>query len=159
MAYALNEGDRAPNVEVPQHPEGMFSPAAHRGHWLVLYFYPKDNTPGCTNEAIAFRDHWPEFQRLGAAVVGASRDSLRSHARFAEKYQLPFPLASDPEEALCQAFDVIRLKKMYGREVRGIERSTFLIDPEGVVRKAWRKVKVAGHVEAVLQALKELAAA
>jgi len=155
--YALKEGDRVPDVSVLMHPEGEFNPRNYEGRWLVLYFYPKDHTPGCTTESKAFAERYEDFRALGAEVVGASRDSLRSHARFAEKLSLPFGLASDPEEILCHAFDVIRQKRMYGRDVRGIERSTFLIDPDGFVRKAWRKVKVEGHVDAVLSTLRELA--
>ena len=123
------------------------------GRWLVLYFYPKDSTPGCTMEAVEFDAMLPKFRQAGAAVIGVSRDSLKSHANFASKQGLPFELASDADETLCRAFDVIREKQMYGRKVVGIERSTFLIDPAGVVRQAWRRVKVPGHVQAVLAAL------
>jgi thioredoxin-dependent peroxiredoxin len=123
------------------------------GRWLVLYFYPKDSTPGCTMEAVEFDATLPKFRQAGAAVIGVSRDSLKSHANFAAKQGLQFELASDPDETLCRAFDVIREKQMYGRKVVGIERSTFLIDPQGVVREAWRRVKVPGHVQAVLAAL------
>jgi len=128
----------------------------HRGQWLVLYFYPKDSTPGCTTEGNDFNALLPEFRRRGADVLGVSRDPVKSHARFREKQGFAFELASDPDEALCRAFDVIRPKKLYGREFIGVERSTFLIDPDGVVRDAWRKVKVAGHAAAVLDSLKEL---
>lgn len=126
------------------------------GRWLVLYFYPKDSTPGCTTEGNDFNALLPKFRKLGATVVGVSRDSLKSHARFREKQGFHFALASDPDEALCRAFDVIKPKKLYGREFVGVERSTFLIDPQGTVRQAWRKVKVPGHAEAVLDTLKEL---
>ena len=125
------------------------------GQWLVLYFYPKDSTPGCTTEGNDFNALLPAFRKLGATVVGASRDSLKSHDRFREKQGFGFELASDPDEALCRAFDVIKPKKLYGREFIGVERSTFLIDPQGVVRAAWRKVKVPGHAQAVLDTLKE----
>ena len=125
------------------------------GQWLVLYFYPKDSTPGCTTEGNDFNALLPKFRKLGATVLGASRDSLKSHRTFREKQGFGFELASDPDEALCKAFDVIKPKKLYGREFIGIERSTFLIDPQGVVREAWRKVKVPGHAEAVLDTLKE----
>ena len=125
------------------------------GQWLVLYFYPKDSTPGCTTEGNDFNALLPKFRKLGATVLGASRDSLKSHCNFREKQGFRFELASDPDEALCRAFDVIRPKKLYGREFIGIERSTFLVDPQGVVRGAWRKVKVPGHAEAVLDTLKE----
>ncbi|MFC4728617.1 peroxiredoxin [Coralloluteibacterium thermophilus] len=126
-----------------------------RGRWLVLYFYPKDATPGCTTESVDFNALLDAFRERGAAILGASRDSVASHARFAEKQGLRFDLASDPDETLCRAFDVIREKNMYGRKVLGIERSTFLIDPEGRIARSWRKVKVAGHAQAVLAALDE----
>lgn len=126
----------------------------YAGHWLVLYFYPKDSTPGCTTEGLQFNALLPQFERAGAALLGVSRDSLRSHDNFRAKQGFGFALASDPDEALCRAFDVIHEKNMYGRKVLGIERSTFLIDPAGTVVQAWRKVKVAGHAEAVLDALK-----
>lgn len=125
------------------------------GQWLVLYFYPKDSTPGCTTEGNDFNALLPKFRKLGATVVGASRDSLKSHCNFRDKQGFRFELASDPDEVLCRAFDVIKPKKLYGREFIGVERSTFLIDPRGVVRGAWRKVKVPGHAQAVLDSLKE----
>lgn len=125
------------------------------GQWLVLYFYPKDSTPGCTTEGNDFNALLPKFRKLGATVVGASRDSLKSHGNFRDKQGFRFELASDPDEVLCRAFDVIKPKKLYGREFIGVERSTFLIDPQGVVRGAWRKVKVPGHAQAVLDSLKE----
>lgn len=128
----------------------------YRGKWVVLYFYPKDSTPGCTLEGQEFRDNYPEFQKANAVVLGVSRDSLKSHENFKAKQQFPFELISDKEEMLCQLFDVIKMKSMYGKEVRGIERSTFLIDPEGKVRKIWRKVNVKGHVIDVLDTLKSL---
>ena len=116
------------------------------GRMVVLYFYPKDSTPGCTNEASDFAAAWQDFLTAGAEVYGISRDSLKSHANFRQKLELPFALVSDPDEALCTLFDVIRLKNMYGKQVRGIERSTFLINRAGVLVKEWRKVKVPGHV-------------
>jgi peroxiredoxin Q/BCP len=125
----------------------------YAGRWLVLYFYPKDSTPGCTLEAIEFDAMLPKFRQCGAAVLGVSRDSLKSHANFIAKQGLQFDLASDGDQVLCNAFDVIREKTLYGRKIVGIERSTFLIDPDGVVRQAWRRVKVPGHVQAVLAAL------
>ncbi|MGN6512237.1 MAG: peroxiredoxin [Lysobacteraceae bacterium] len=124
------------------------------GRWLVLYFYPKDSTPGCTTEGLDFNALLPEFRKLGADVLGVSRDSLRSHQNFCAKQGFAFRLASDGDEALCRAFDVIRPKKLYGREYVGIERSTFLIDPDGRVAAAWRGVKVPGHAQAVLDALR-----
>lgn len=117
----------------------------------VLFFYPKDNTPGCTTEAIAFRELYPQFSAAGAEVYGISRDSLRSHEGFKAKLDLPYELISDPEEALCTQFGVMKLKQMYGKTVRGIERSTFVIDAEGRLVKEWRGVKVAGHVDEVLE--------
>jgi thioredoxin-dependent peroxiredoxin len=122
----------------------------------VLYFYPKDDTPGCTLEGKDFRDQHAKFKRLGVRVLGVSRDTLASHARFQGKYDLPFDLIADTDEALCRQFDVIKEKNMYGRKVLGIERSTFLVDADGVLRREWRKVKVDGHVGEVLAAAAEL---
>ena len=128
--------------------------AAQAGHWLVLYFYPKDSTPGCTTEGIDFNALLPQFKRAGAVVFGVSRDSVRSHDNFCAKQGFGLPLVSDADEALCTAFDVIRMKNMYGKQVRGIERSTFLVSPDGTLVQEWRKVKVAGHADAVFDALK-----
>ncbi|MCL7713942.1 peroxiredoxin [Stenotrophomonas mori] len=128
--------------------------ADQAGHWLVLYFYPKDSTPGCTTEGLDFNALLPAFKRAGARVFGVSRDSVRSHDNFCAKQGFAFPLVSDADEALCSAFDVVKMKNMYGRQVRGIERSTFLISPDGTLVQEWRKVKVAGHADAVLDALK-----
>ncbi|CCD30270.1 peroxiredoxin Bcp (Thioredoxin reductase) (Bacterioferritin comigratory protein homolog) [Candidatus Glomeribacter gigasporarum BEG34] len=136
--------------------DGEFSIAALRGKKVVLYFYPKDDTPGCTSESIAFRDLFESFSQAGAVIAGISRDSLKSHEAFKTKYTLPFELIADIDEALCTLFDVIKIKKMYGKAVRGVERSTFLIDERGVLRREWRSVKVAGHVEAVLEAVQSL---
>ncbi|SRR5690606_2169844 len=127
-----------------------------RGSPYVLYFYPKDATPGCTLEGQGFRDLYGSFERLGVRVFGVSRDSLASHEKFKAKQGFPFELISDPDERLCQLFDVIREKNMYGRRVLGIERSTFLIDAEGVLRQEWRKVKVDGHPAAVLEAARAI---
>jgi peroxiredoxin Q/BCP len=121
------------------------------GKTLVLYFYPKDNTPGCTTESIAFRDLYPQFQAANTCIFGISRDSLRSHEGFKAKLDLPFELISDPDETLCLLFNVMKLKNMYGKQVRGIERSTFIIDGNGKLVKEWRGVKVAGHVDEVLE--------
>jgi peroxiredoxin Q/BCP len=129
-----------------------------RGRPHVVYFYPKDDTPGCTIEGKDFRDRYAELAGLGVGVIGVSRDSLASHAKFRAKYDLPFELVSDTDEKLCGLFDVIKDKNMYGKKVRGIERSTFLVDADGVLRKEWRKVKVDGHVAEVLAAVKELKA-
>jgi peroxiredoxin Q/BCP len=122
--------------------------------YTVLYFYPKDNTPGCTTEAMNFRDRHDELTALGAAVYGVSRDSLRSHEGFKAKLGLPFELISDPDEAVCTQFNVMKMKNMYGKKVRGVERSTFVIDAHGKVMKEWRGVKVNDHVDAVLEFLK-----
>lgn len=127
--------------------------------WVVLYFYPKDNTPGCTTESRDFNALLPEFDACDATVLGVSRDSARSHAGFRKKQDLAFELISDGDEALCRAFDVIQPKKLYGRDYEGIERSTFLIDPQGRVQQVWRKVKVPGHAQAVLDALRTAQAA
>jgi len=129
---------------------GEFRLSAHRGHPVVLYFYPKDNTPGCTTESQQFRDLHGKFTKLGATVVGISRDSLKSHQGFKAKFDLPFELLSDADEKLCQQFAVIKMKNMYGKQVRGIERSTFLFDGSGALVREWRKVKVDGHAEEVL---------
>ena len=130
---------------------GPFTLSEYRGSPVVLYFYPKDNTPGCTTEGANFRDLHDRFAKAGAVVAGISRDSIRSHQNFAEKLGFPFALISDADEKLCQAFGVIKMKNMYGKQVRGIERSTFVIDAKGVLVKEWRGVKVAGHAEAVLE--------
>ncbi len=126
----------------------------HAGRWLVLYFYPKDSTPGCTTEGLEFNALLPKFRKLGAEVLGVSRDSVKSHDNFCAGQDFAFDLVSDVDEALCAAFDVIKEKNMYGRKVLGIERSTFLLDPGGRIAAAWRKVKVPGHAQAVLDALK-----
>lgn len=124
-----------------------------RGKNLIFYFYPKDHTPGCTLEGQAFRDRFAEFQELNVAIFGISRDSLKTHENFKEKQAFPFDLITDADETLCQLFDVIKMKTMYGKQVRGIERSTFLIDQHGVLVKEWRKVKVKGHADEILKAL------
>ncbi|MGH8680267.1 MAG: peroxiredoxin [Burkholderiales bacterium] len=123
---------------------------------LVLYFYPKDNTPGCTTESLQFRDLHPEFREAGARVYGVSRDSLRSHTSFKAKLKLPFELLADEDETVCQQFGVIKMKNMYGRQVRGIERSTFVLDAGRAVRREWRGVKVPGHAKEVLDFVKTL---
>jgi peroxiredoxin Q/BCP len=127
-----------------------------RGSHVVLYFYPRDSTPGCTLEGQDFRDNQTRFRRAKTVILGVSRDSIASHEKFKTKQEFPFELLSDADETLCKLFDVIKQKNMYGKKVMGIERSTFLIDKEGVLRKEWRKVKVAGHVEDVLAAVKAL---
>ncbi len=128
------------------------------GKKLVLYFYPKDNTTGCTQEGMDFRDAYPKFKKAGAVVLGISPDSLASHEKFKAKMEFPFELLSDEDKAVCDLFGVYKEKSMYGRKFMGVERSTFLIDERGVLRREWRKVRVPGHVEAVLAAIKEDAA-
>ena len=130
---------------------------ALRGKQVVIYFYPKDNTPGCTNESKDFTALHARFKRANTEIFGVSRESLTSHEKFKAKFDMPFELISDGDEALCRYFDVIKEKNMYGKKVMGIERSTFLIDADGKLREEWRKVKVAGHAEAVLEAAKALA--
>jgi peroxiredoxin Q/BCP len=136
---------------------GAFRLSQLRGQIVVLYFYPKDSTPGCTTESQDFARASAHFARAGATIVGVSRDSLASHEKFRAKFELPFELLADPEEALCALFAVMKQKNMYGKMVRGIERSTFLIDAQGVLRQEWRGVKVPGHVDAVLAAVQALA--
>lgn len=126
------------------------------GQWLILYFYPKDATAGCTTEGQNFRDMYTNFKELNAEVFGISRDSLKSHENFKTKQLFPFELISDVDEQLCNQFDVLKMKSMYGKQYRGIERSTFLINPEGIIQRVWRKVKVNGHVQAVYDALMQL---
>lgn len=127
----------------------------YQGRHLLVYFYPRDNTPGCTQEGQEFAEAYSEFQALGIDILGVSRDTLKSHEHFKSKLELPFDLVSDTDETLCQAFDVIKAKQMYGKPVRGIERSTFWLDPDGQIAKEWRKVSVKGHVQAVLQTIRE----
>jgi peroxiredoxin Q/BCP len=124
------------------------------GRSLIIYFYPKDNTPGCTREGQDFRDLYAQFTKAGADILGVSRDSVRIHENFRKKHEFPFHLLSDSDEQLCKQFDVIHEKKLYGRTYMGIERSTFLIGPDGVLQQEWRKLRVPGHAEAVLEALK-----
>jgi peroxiredoxin Q/BCP len=126
------------------------------GNWVILYFYPKDSTPGCTQEGRDFRDMYAQFEALGAKIFGISRDSIKSHENFKSKEAFPFDLISDSTEELCKTFDVIKEKNMYGKKVMGIERSTFIINPKGEVAFAWRGVKVPGHVQAVYEQLKQL---
>jgi peroxiredoxin Q/BCP len=128
-----------------------------RGRFVIVYFYPKDHTPGCTQQGQDFRDRIDQFSALNAVVIGVSRDTLRSHEGFKAKQQFPFDLITDEDEKLCDHFDVIKMKTMYGKQVRGIERSTFLLGPDGVLIREWRKVKVKNHVDEVLQALRDAA--
>jgi thioredoxin-dependent peroxiredoxin len=146
----------APDFELPATGGKTFRLSEGRGKPLILYFYPKDNTPGCTTEGQQFRDLYPEFQKLGSVVYGISRDSLKSHENFKAKMRFPFELLSDVEEKASRLFDVIKMKNMYGKKVRGIERSTFAIDHQGVVRREWRGVKVPGHAQEVLEFVKTM---
>ena len=149
-------GKPAPDFELPATGDTIFRLSGARGKPLVLYFYPKDNTPGCTTEGQRFRDLYPEFAKAGCAVYGISRDSMKSHENFKSKMQFPFDLLSDSAETACKLFGVIKMKNMYGKKVRGIERSTFAVDAAGIVRREWRGVKVPGHVEEVLEFVKTL---
>lgn len=133
-----------------------FTPQSHIGKAVVLYFYPKDNTPGCTTEAMQFRDQHKDFIKAGAVVFGVSRDNMASHDKFKQNLELPFELIADTEEKLCHMFGVVKNKIMYGKKVKGIERSTFLIDAEGNIAREWRGVKVPGHAEEVLAAARAL---
>ncbi|MCW5589932.1 MAG: peroxiredoxin [Legionellales bacterium] len=149
-------GKTIPNFTIEATNGKKIQSAELKGHNVVLYFYPKDCTPGCTLESETFRDFHKKFQQHNTLIFGISRDSIKSHENFKSKYQLPFELLSDHNEALCELFDVIKMKNMYGKQVRGIERSTFLLNTELKLVKEWRKVKVPGHVEEVLSAVKEL---
>ena len=146
---------KVPDFSAPS-TAGDLSLSSLRGKHVVLYFYPKDNTPGCTTEGLEFAAAEPKFRKANAVIVGASRDSVRSHEGFKAKMGFPFELVSDTDESLCSLFDVIKMKNMYGKQVRGIERSTFVIDAEGKLRKAWRGVKVPGHVDDVLSFVQSL---
>ncbi len=149
-------GQTMPMCEIPATSNLTFSPKAYQGKKLVLYFYPKDSTPGCTVEAGEFRDHIDAFNQANALVVGVSRDNLRSHENFRQKLGLPFELVADTEEKLCTIFNVIKMKNMYGKQVRGVDRSTFLFDSKGFLQKEWRGIKVTGHVAEVLTAAKAM---
>lgn len=149
-------GKPVPDFEADATGDKTMKLSAFRGKNVILYFYPKDNTPGCTQEGQQFRDHIAEFEALNAVVFGVSRDSVKVHEGFKCKHAFPFDLLSDKEETLCRLFDVIKMKNMYGKQVRGIERSTFLIDAEGTLVHEWRKVKVKEHISDVLSALREL---
>jgi len=149
-------GKKVPAFKADATGEQVFRLADAKGKNLVIYFYPKDATPGCTLEGQDFRDNHAKFKRNKTLVIGVSRDSINSHEKFKAKQAFPFELLSDPDETLCKLFDVIKEKNMYGRKVMGIERSTFLVGPDGKLRREWRKVKVAGHVDEVLEAVREL---
>ena len=150
----LRTGDRVPELPLALSSGKAATLGDYRGKWLVLYFYPKDSTPACTTEGQDFNALLPKFRRAGAEVLGVSRDSLKSHRNFCAKQGFKFDLVSDADEAVCNAFGVIQPKKLYGREYVGIVRSTCLIDPDGVIRQIWQPVKVPGHAQAVLDALK-----
>jgi len=150
-------GEAVPDFEAPATRDKTIRLSDFRGEKnVVLYFYPKDSTPGCTTEGQDFRENYRKFTSRKTVVFGVSRDSLKSHENFRSKQAFQFDLISDPDEALCNLMDVIKMKNMYGKKVRGIERSTFLIDKDGILRHEWRKVKVKGHVEEVLEAVKNL---
>ncbi|HEX5371511.1 MAG TPA: peroxiredoxin [Aquabacterium sp.] len=153
MTPALNKP--LPEFEAVATGGVKFTPQAFHGQTVILYFYPKDHTPGCTTEAMQFRDKHKEFVKAGAVIFGVSRDNLTSHDKFKENLELPFELIADTEEKLCHMFGVVKNKIMYGKKVKGIERSTFLIDASGVLRAEWRGIKVAGHVDDVLAAVKD----
>ncbi|MFA5983197.1 MAG: peroxiredoxin [Methylococcaceae bacterium] len=153
----INIGDSIPDFDILTTGGTSIKLSEFQGKFLVLYFYPKDSTPGCTLEGQDFRDNIDKFTALNALIFGVSRDSIRSHENFKAKQNFPFELLSDPEEQLCNVFDVIKMKNMYGKQVRGIERSTFLISPDGTLKQEWRKVKVKTHINEVLQALEAIA--
>jgi peroxiredoxin Q/BCP len=156
MAARIALGKPVPSFKLPSTGGGSWSPADAKGSAVILYFYPRDNTPGCTQEGQDFAAAVPALRKAGAIVLGVSADSLESHEKFKAKMGFPFELLADSDRKVCKLFDVIREKSMYGRKFLGIERSTFLIDAEGVLRQEWRKVKVAGHAAAVLTAVKAL---
>jgi peroxiredoxin Q/BCP len=149
-------GAPAPEISLPATGNQTISLSALRGRPVVVYFYPKDNTPGCTREGEQFRDLYAKFAELGCTILGISRDSMKSHENFKTKMSFPFDLLSDAEEAACQAYGVIKMKNMYGKQVRGIERSTFVIDAHGMLCKEWRGVKVPDHAQEVLKAVASL---
>jgi peroxiredoxin Q/BCP len=146
-------GKKVPSLNGVTNDGNELKLASLKGQWVVVYFYPKDSTSGCTSEAKDFRDLYPKFRQRHAQVIGVSRDSVKSHSNFVAKQELPFPLVSDPDEVWCQAFDVIHEKVLYGKRYLGIVRSTFLIDPAGKLAREWRGVKVPGHAQAVLDAI------
>jgi peroxiredoxin Q/BCP len=150
----VSVGKRVKNFTLPATGDQNLSLSDYSGRSLIIYFYPKDNTPGCTREGQDFRDLYPQFTEAGADILGVSRDSVRTHENYRNKHQFPFHLVSDADELLCKQFDVIREKKLYGRTYMGIERSTFLIDSNGILKQEWRKVRVPDHAQLVLDALK-----
>jgi peroxiredoxin Q/BCP len=152
----MKPGNKIPKLKLPATGDQTIDLAGYKGKALIVYFYPKDNTPGCTQEGIDFRDLYKDFVKAGAEVLGISRDSVRSHENFAAKYKFPFPLLSDADEAACKAFDTIKEKSLYGRKYMGVDRSTFLFDGDGVLQREWRGVKVKEHAAEVLAAVKAL---
>lgn len=150
------EGKKCPNFEGECTNNVKINSKDLIGKNFVIYFYPKDSTPGCTTEGQDFRDNFKKFQKLNTEIFGVSRDSIKSHENFKNKQSFPFELLSDPDEKVCKAFDVMKMKSMYGREYLGVDRSTFLIDDKGIVRKSWRTVKVKGHVAEVLAEVENL---
>jgi peroxiredoxin Q/BCP len=149
-------GKKVPDFSIPATGDATFRLSDHKGHPVVLYFYPKDNTPGCTVEGADFRDRHKQFAKLAAVVAGISRDTIKSHEGFSAKMEFPFPLLADTDEKVCTLFGVIKMKNMYGKKVRGIERSTFVVDGNGVLVKEWRGVRVPGHADEVLAFVKSL---
>ena len=150
------EGKKCPDFLVESTGDKKLSNGDFEGKNLVIFFYPKDNTPGCTLEGQDFRDNYEEFKKFNAEILGVSRDSIKSHVNFIEKQNFPFDLLSDPDEVMCKSFDVMREKSMYGKKYIGVDRSTFLVDSKGMIVKEWRSVKVKGHVLDVLEALKNI---
>ena len=151
---SVTEGEKVPAFQLPATGDGEVKLSNLKGRKVVLFFYPKDNTPGCTQEGEGFRDNYEKFKKTGAEIFGVSKDNLKSHENFKSKFEFPFELISDEKEELCATFDVIKEKNMYGKKYLGIERSTFVLDEKGQLVKEWRKVKVPGHVEEVLEFVK-----
>jgi peroxiredoxin Q/BCP len=156
MSDTVSLGKKVPDFTLPATGDQEITLSDFKGKNVVLYFYPRDSTPGCTREGQDFRDRHTKFKRQNSVILGISRDSLKTHENFKDKQAFPFELLSDKDETVCKLFDVIKMKNMYGKKVRGIERSTFLIDDKGKLRQEWRKVKVDGHAEEVLDAVKQL---
>jgi len=150
------QGKKCPSFKAEATNNQTLSNASFAGKNLVIYFYPKDSTPGCTIEGQEFRDNYKEFKKMNTEILGVSRESIKSHENFKLKQNFPFELLSDPDEKVCKAFDVMKLKSMYGREYMGVDRSTFIIDEKGKIQTEWRGVKVKGHVQEVLEAVRDL---
>ena len=153
----LKEKAKAPDIKLSSTSGQKFNLKNSFGNFVIIYFYPKDSTPGCTTEGQEFRDSYEKFKKLNTEILGVSRESIKSHENFKSKQNFPFELLSDPDEKVCKAFDVMKLKSMYGREYMGVDRSTFIVDTKGKIIKEWRGVKVKGHVAEVMDAVKELA--